>query len=495
MGCEREGNILFRGLPPDMNFVELGQWLERSPRPGPWRPYEAKLEIESIFVASHSVVEIAAGVLDMMCAAAVAQDPRVLENRLRVTRVAEVLEAPASPMPGDPYEGLVMGMCVKGITGVGKSRIFKRLLGSIAQVVEHENDAASHTLYLSQVTHLTIHLSGDGSPVAFLTGALASLDKVLGTTYLEDALKRRASVNTLLLIFMSKLVLHRVLLLVVEEAQQRNLDFTRYKAAFQSLFLHALNFGIPVVLVGNPAGINPLLESSQVRRRLTAGGDYRLDPVFDWRDAEWRLDIVPAIWGASPFSEPDAVWCSYDDLCQFLWDETGGFKSHLASLRTVALKIALRAGSCRVETGHVNRALLHPEFIGCRPLAQAFATRDVPSLHKFADADAAYYQEVWEALTAAEAPSAASARTDDAAGSERRPATATEAAGATGVTGVLKGETAPSKGEIHSDAIQATQKCEGSASDVKPAAGHNAPSANDCRSDAWLAKLPSAADR
>lgn len=488
-------NILLRALPPEMNYVELSQWLERLPKPGPWEAHEVRHEIESVFVATQSAIDIAAGLLDMMRLAAAVQDPRVRENRLRVTRVVDALRRDRSMWEPGPDTCLAIGMCVIGLTGVGKSRSVSRVLNSIPQVVEHEEDAASLTVYLKQVVHLTVHMSGDGTPAAFFIGALMALDSALGTTYWEDAKKGRLGVNSLMVIFMSKLMLHRVLLLVVEEAQERNLDGTRYQALFRGLFLQLLNCGIPVVLIGNPSGIKPLLSSSQLRRRLTQGGEHRLHPVLQWQSPEWRLDLVPTIWMASPFAEPDEVWCTDDELCEYLWRSTGGFKSHLASWRVVAVKIALREGSHRVERSHITRALIHPEYLGNRPLSEAFAERNVTKLREFTDTDAEEYADILLALAAEEAAGASGAREAQAC-----QGTPEQRSGVERESDEIRTSRESPERPVPGDKSRrstGTVRAPRSKSSTGGAGRSEVPdglSPDDVRSDAWLGRLPKRAD-
>lgn len=384
-----DGNPLLRCLPPEMTYAEIADWLNQAPpqtvlltksRVLPW--------LQSAFVATKLSVMIASSVLELMRQAADFQDPRVPANRARALQVGKALANPATMRPN------ASGILVYGITGVGKSHIFSLLLRRIPQVVDHGPNFACAMLGLRQLVHLTIYLTGDGTPKAFFIAAILQIDLILGTNYCSEV-GDRDSVATMMALFMHKLVLHRVLFLVIEECQERNIAISKHSGIFESLFLGLLNFGIPTALVGNPQGVQPIFKWSQIMRRLSAGGKFRLDPALDWRSALWMRDYVPGIWTCKPMQLPDELWCAPEDIPRMLWFLTGGFPDFLVKLRSLSIKSAMDRGSLRVEKSDIDRAYASPFYEGNLKLIRAFVERDASALSSFDDVDVEHYAQLW----------------------------------------------------------------------------------------------------
>ena len=82
------------------------------------------------------------------------------------------------------------------------------------------------------------------------------------------------------------LVQHAVGVLIIEEIQARNFSMSPNREEMLLFILRVLNFGVPVVLVGNPLGFVGLDEFSQDINRLTENEPIHLMPA-DIADTEW----------------------------------------------------------------------------------------------------------------------------------------------------------------------------------------------------------------
>lgn len=389
-------NPLLAALPPEMSRVEIAHWLEQPPSAAVPTSSLVRTWLAGIFVVTRESLEICRAILAAMRQAAHMQDPRSIHNRVRAIQVEETLAKAPNAISN---AATANGLCILGITGVGKSHLVKRVLSRIPQVVVHDGNVECEMLELRQLVHLTVHLSGDGSPFAFFVAALSEMDSLLGTEYLKEGLRLRSGARALMVFFMKKVVLHRVLFIAIEEAQQSNMDFSRYAGNFQSMFLQLLNFCVPICVIGNPGGIAPLFKNAQVRRRLTAAGLFRLEPAFAPTQTLWQDDYVPGIWGRSPLVADDEDWGHADTLAATLWQMTGGFPSHLAQLRCEAIREAIDSGAPRVERKHVEAAYRSAQYSGSRLLAEIFVARDAGRLlESFTDIDSSHYAWCWAAL-------------------------------------------------------------------------------------------------
>lgn len=478
MSAALDGNPLLDVLPPEMTRVELSAWLEQSPGDDPIDPSDIRRWLESAFAVTPKSLEVARAILRCMRQSAHMQDPRTLANRVRAFRVDEILSG-ARVLSGDAPTA--NGFCLEGITGVGKSHVIKHVLSRIPQLVHHGENAACEMKGLRQLVHLTVQLSGDGTPFAFFSAALNQMDSLLGTEYLKEALRQRSGAQALLVYFMKKVLLHRVLFIAVEEAQQSNMDFTKYAVQFKGMFINLLNFCVPVGVIGNPLGIKPLLENAQVMRRLTAAGRFRIEPAFSPSEALWADDYVAGVWHLSPLPSPDEVWCTQDELDAWLWGMTGGFPSHLVLLRCEAICEAMDRGSPRVEKVDVVKAFRSAQYAGTRLLSKIFTARTVPESKKFRDIDWTHYEECWLEQRAAGGDSEQASGGDEGA-----------AANAAARTASCVPE--PMKKDRSEPVAPRGTPGKGKSTTAGAAADKDALSADDVRSPSWTESLPESVD-
>jgi hypothetical protein len=392
-------------------------------------------------------------------------------------------------------------MCINGDTGVGKSHPTQHLLQRIPQVVEHGPIPQAEILGLQQLVHLTIQLSGDATSNAFFFNGVLAIDAALGTEYSKSPeAMGRSSKNTAMSYFIHLLKLHRLLLLVIEEGQERNLGHKGFQRILDGLVLQLMNYGIPIVLIGNPAGIDVLMSQSQAVRRLCSNGTYRIDPVLSWTDPIWVDEYMTGIWKPTPLSELDECWCSEDDLSRLVWQATAGFPGLMANLREIAICNAMERDGYRVEKQDLRAALESESYAGGRYIAEPWVKRDAALLSsRFRDTDCSYYSERWGDAMKAEdqwlrsrgsggGRKPAGLSTDDE--SSHSGATPDRESGSAQRQGARTGKT-PSSGSA-SKGKSKDSKAERSAPSATPSGSNSA--CRDARSPDWLDDQPKQID-
>ena len=141
------------------------------------------------------------------------------------------------------------------------------------------------------------------------------------TTYATDYGGKTLSVEIQLVALLNVLATHRCGLLVVEEAQAENLATAKFGREFVLFFLRVLNFGIPMLLIGNPRAFEEVDKNSQDLSRLSDAGSFALDPVTHHLSPMWRRDIMPHLWGWTLGIEDAPI----ERINQIVWEYTGGF--------------------------------------------------------------------------------------------------------------------------------------------------------------------------
>ncbi|WP_342133501.1 ATP-binding protein [Hydrogenophaga sp. OTU3427] len=307
------------------------------------------------------------------------------------------------------WPSFASGMVIDGITGMGKSQLVDRFLSLYPQVVEHGENEECGWKFFKQLCWLKVHMPSDGSRGGFMEGAFRELDNALGTSYSDKYSSKSWSVEKLLVVFLHLLSVHRCGLLVIEEAQERNLSQSPFSREFVTFFLRLLNWGTPTVLIGNPLAFANLNNFSQDVDRFSEGGWYHLLPTLDPTSEEWLEDWIPGLWSPTLLDQPDAEYIPfskepYDQtLAGFVWRRTGGVPRYLARLRIEVQDAALRQGARQVTPELVDQIYrTSPKMIEVHERIDAFVRRDWHSLKRFNDISWEYFRKLWSTTNPAE---------------------------------------------------------------------------------------------
>lgn len=300
------------------------------------------------------------------------------------------------------WPSFASGMVIDGITGLGKSQLVDRFLSLYPQTVEHGVNEDCGWRSLKQLCWLKIYMPSDGSRGGFLEGAFRELDRALGTDYCHQYSSRSWSVEKLLVVFLHLLAVHRCGLLVIEEAQEKNLSQSPFNREFVTFFLRLLNWGVPTLLMGNPLAFANLKQFSQDVDRFTEGGWHHMLPTLDPTSEEWLEDWMPGLWTPTLLDQPDAEYIPLSDspidqtLAGFVWRRTGGVPRYLARLRIEVQDAALRLGLQQVTPALVDAVYrASPKMIEIHERIDAFALRDWQALQRFSDINWRDFRKLW----------------------------------------------------------------------------------------------------
>jgi hypothetical protein len=273
------------------------------------------------------------------------RDPRRDLSRRFIYQSAQYVGAAMDTLEWRP--SFALGMVIEGITGVGKSQLIDRMLSLFPQVIEHGKNESCGWLQLKQLVWLKVHMSSDGSRGGFLMNGLIALDEALQTDYATQYKGARWTVEKLLVVFLHLLAIHRCGVLIVEEAQETNLNLTPFARDFVNFFLRVLNWGVPTVLIGNPLAFRNLREHSQDVDRFSEGGWFRLEPEMDPTSHQWTAGLIPGLWLPTLLDNADAAYEPFSDhpldatLNGFVW-RTAGFLRYVCRLRRAVQEFAFR---------------------------------------------------------------------------------------------------------------------------------------------------------
>jgi hypothetical protein len=161
-----------------------------------------------------------------------------------------------------------------------------------------------------------------------------------------------------------------------------------------------MNWGIPLLLMGNPKALEEVRTFTQDSRRFSIGHWFTFEPSWSSNSPEWRNDLAPQLgsWTVLPEAdEPKILRPSY------LWSRTGGVPGFLFVLRFEALKHAIDRGGRRVTESDIDKAFNGRAMKPNHALIKALVNRDVGALGALTDVSVDRFAERWKELAADEA--------------------------------------------------------------------------------------------
>lgn len=318
------------------------------------------------------------------------RNPEQPDVRRKTMAVASFCGQQMNTLPwGTTY---ALGMRVAGETGTGKSYEVSRALSLLPSSIVHDRNEKAGWTHLVQVVWLYVPMSHDGSLGGLLLNILCVLDGVAGTEYASTKSLIRLSNEKLAVRIAAILLTHGVGVLVIDELQSRNFTGGKHGGLAATFFLRILNFGIPVVLVGNPFGMEALDRFSQDMRRLSAGGSFDMKPMAE-RDFDWEKCLHPALLRYNLMPQPGIA---DDEHAASLFIYSGGIRDYACRIRVESQRMALELGSNQVSLEHMKAVFEGPAFSNKdRQLVIAFRDRNPILLQDWEDIRWEMYAQDW----------------------------------------------------------------------------------------------------
>jgi hypothetical protein len=288
-------------------------------------------------------------------------------------------------------------MTTYGITGLGKSFEIERALKILPKFIEHGASEEVGWANMKQVVWLKVGMSHDGSLGGLLFQILCELDAILDTEYSKDKALVKSSNEKLAvkigIIFRN----HGLGVLVIDEIQKRNFEGNGRGGLAATFFLRLLNFGIPVVLVGNPLGFDALYLFSQDVRRIGSGGTIAMHP-HEIDELDWTDCIVRAYWGINLLPDPYEV-SDHDERVDLLYQYSGGIRAYACRIIVASQRMALDIGAPCVTKEIMEAVFLGDDFSDSdRGIIAGFRDKDPLILSNFEDIPWEYYRDNWASL-------------------------------------------------------------------------------------------------
>ena len=349
------------------------------------------------FEPTRSSIAIASTLQDMLWGRVTLSNPLLPANRHRVTQVLSKRGQSLTDV-GSSLPTFADALIVTGCTGMGKTTTINRYLSLISQTHVHERrDDADWTRQV-QITYLVVAM-----PVhrgGLLYSILSAIDVAIGSDYrVRYGDHRRWPIEKLAVEVAIILVQHAVGLLVIEEIQARNFGASPNREEMLLFILRILNFGTPVVLVGNPLGFVGLESFTQDVNRLSENEPIHLMPV-DATDPDWTKGLGPGMWSHNVMPQP-TPWST--DISDLLYAASAAIPGFTRKAVDAVQLLALAAGEKSVGADHLLRYMAESDtFAMHRDLIEGFAQKDSSKLIPFQDVPWEEYGLQWGKLSLAD---------------------------------------------------------------------------------------------
>lgn len=391
-------NCLLDALGPEITLEDLPGRLANAPLDEiPWRSvplagrYQLVRFLRSHFVPTPTAIEIALSLQRTLRMGYIERNPRDIQQRQKLSKISGFRNSDITELPWFPT--YASGTVIKGITGLGKSTMVKRVFDLFPKFKDHGENVEGCWLALKQITHITVSMAGDQSRAGFLLNILSAVDIVAETHYYEQySNKTGLTVEKLMVIVVIVLSNHRCGYLIIDEIQKRNFFPGESRALLLLFFLRLLNVGIPLLLIGNPEGFLGFESFTQDTRRLYSDGCFELWPADSIDDIEYFDDFVD---GKCEFNliGPPLVLDTAMKIA--ILKCTAGIHGYFDLLYEIMHDNAIRSGRTQFEIDDVQSAYMSSRMAPHRVVIDALSSRDPLRLLDFEDISEEAFSVRW----------------------------------------------------------------------------------------------------
>jgi hypothetical protein len=283
-------------------------------------------------------------------------------------------------------------LMIRGCTGFGKSTLIQRFCSLQNQFFEHGKSEVAGWIKKIQISYLIVQMPMHRG--GLLYAIIAALDEVLGTEFrTRYQAKLGWTIEKLAVEIGILLVQYSVGILIIEDLQPRNFGDSPHRGEMLDILLRLLNFGIPIVFVGNPLAFAGITHHSQDLRRLTTEEPIDMVP-YEADDPDWREGLAPAMWrhNVMPVPTPFDAEVSHE-----LFECSAAIADFACKAVTGSQRLALATSDpSQVNAGHLKMYRERSSaFAECKDFIEGFKNHDPVQLSSYVDVPWEAYASRW----------------------------------------------------------------------------------------------------
>lgn len=290
------------------------------------------------------------------------------------------------------------GFNTVGISGIGKSLAYERVLRLFPQVIHH-SEYKEQKFTFSQIVWLKIDCPFDGGLKGLCINFFQTIDSILGTSYYKNYGSKNNTTEEMLPFMALVAANHGIGILVIDEIQRLSLAKSGGVEKMLNFFVQLVNtVGVPVTLVGTYKSLSLFDGNFSQMRRGTGQGDLVWDRMKN--DKEWEL-FVKALW----YFQYTKKVCSLDEnpeLINVLYEETQGITDLAVKAYMLAQERAIETKKELVTTSTI-RSVCKDKFRILKPALDALKSKTKTALKHYEDAYPKFLEDyIEERLKSAE---------------------------------------------------------------------------------------------
>lgn len=399
-------NPLLTPLPPFVDIDSMPEFLSSRPLDSiPWQrvPVAQRCDFLGLmrghFVPTPEAIEIAFAMQQMIRTGYIERHPGLPCNLQQRIAISQIPDTDLRTAPWFPRSAV--GMVISGITGLGKTFITSRVLDLIPRTYLHGRYERGGWSEQTQIVYIKVSMSADSSRLGFLDNILVTVDEAIAScgkpmeSYYKMYGGKSARMSTEKLMVKIGKILSQFFcgLLIIEELQPRN--FSGDQELVFLFILRLLNFGIPILLIGNPSAFDDLKIYAQDNRRIYKGKNFELWPAQHSNDGAWKMYVE----GKMQCTLVPIAFDYDDDLFKKIFDSSGGIHDYFDTLWNIVQENALRKKKNAIVLDDIDVAYNSTRMKEYRPLITSLVERDVERLRSFADIPTDRFADLWRKLS------------------------------------------------------------------------------------------------
>lgn len=278
-----------------------------------------------------------------------------------------------------------MSMAIIGCSGIGKTFSVDQILGLYPQALLHQAGQVDPEKPVIQVVYLKVECPPDGSMKSLCASVIAELDRVVNQGYVELFLNSKRITLEILRERMTHLLnLHRVGLLVLDEAQNLVRIRQNHDVLFNFLVSLTNTLQVPILYIGTPKVVKFMQKDLRIARRFGNCGALfwdRLKRPDNGQKDEWD-SFIDELWSYRVLKK-DLLQIPAD-VEDALYNLSQGVIDILIKLFVLSEMRALELGMERLTVGIIE-AIYKEHFGSVAPMLDALRRNDVEALIRYED--------------------------------------------------------------------------------------------------------------
>ncbi|PAD21316.1 hypothetical protein CHH64_09445 [Terribacillus saccharophilus] len=261
-----------------------------------------------------------------------------------------------------------------GYSGVGKTTTINRILANIPQVIIHNQYKGLHFNQI-QLVWLKLEAPSNSSLKALCLQFFMKIDELLGTNNYKKYVSRNMSVDHMLPLIGQ--VAHNIGLglLIIDETQNIK---KRGAEQIMNFFVHLINSGINLCLIGTPGAYDLFGKELRMTRRLTGNAE------IIYNNMEYGEEFIYLLESLWKYQWTEKVIPYHDEFAEVFYEETQGISDLVVKLFVYTQQIAIESGKEEISIGLI-RKVAKERFRLLQPMIDAIRSGNPHRIAKYED--------------------------------------------------------------------------------------------------------------